>query len=96
MSLSLLSSGLNWFVGFEDAEELVLVAPASFDRPVERMDMRRRCAHQLADVVLGESASCSGRRGVATRRRARSRCRRRSPSFAARARAGPAESRGPG
>ena len=54
VSLSLLSSGLNWFVGFEDAEELVLVAPASFDRPVERMDMRRRCAHQLADVVLGE------------------------------------------
>ena len=29
VSLALLSSGLNWFVGFEDAEELVLVAPAS-------------------------------------------------------------------
>ena len=69
VSLSLLSSGLNWFVGFEDAEELVLVAPASFDRPVERMDMHRRCAHQLADVVLGELGElfrAQGRRDEAT------------------------------
>ena len=68
VSLSLLSSGLNWFVGFEDAEELVLVAPASFDRPVERMDMRRRCAHELADVVkLGELFRAQGRRDEAAR-----------------------------
>jgi Transglutaminase-like superfamily len=53
VSLALLSSGLNWFVGFEDPDELVLVAPSSFDRPVERMNVQRRCAHQLADVVLG-------------------------------------------
>jgi Transglutaminase-like superfamily len=53
VSLALLSSGLNWFVGFEDRDELVLVAPSSFDRPVERMNVQRRCAHQLADVVLG-------------------------------------------
>ncbi len=70
VSLSLLSSGLNWFVGFEDADELVLVAPASFDRPVERMDLRRRCAHQLADVVLDELADlfrAQGRRDEAAR-----------------------------
>ena len=70
VSLSLLSSGLNWFVGFEDAEELVLVAPASFDRPVERMDMRRRCAHQHADIVLGELGElfrAQGRRDEAAR-----------------------------
>lgn len=70
MSLALLSSGLNWFVGFEDAEELVLVAPASFDRPVERMDMQRRCAHQLADIVLaelGELFRAQGRRDQAAR-----------------------------
>jgi regulator of sirC expression with transglutaminase-like and TPR domain len=52
VSLSLLSSGLNWFVGFEEADELVLVAPASFDRPLERIDLRRRCPHALADAVL--------------------------------------------
>jgi hypothetical protein len=70
VSLALLSSGLNWFVGFEDAEELVLVAPASFDRPVERMDMQRRCAHQLADIVLaelGELFRAQGRRDEAAR-----------------------------
>ena len=53
VSLSLLSSGLNWFLGFEDVDELVLVAPASFDRPLERIDLRRRCPHGLADAVLG-------------------------------------------
>jgi hypothetical protein len=70
VSLALLSSGLNWFVGFEDSEELVLVAPASFDRPVERMDMQRRCAHQLADIViaeLGELFRAQGGRDEAAR-----------------------------
>jgi hypothetical protein len=52
VSLSLMSSGLNWFVAFEEAGELVLVAPASFDRPLERIDLRRRCPHALADAVL--------------------------------------------
>jgi regulator of sirC expression with transglutaminase-like and TPR domain len=52
VSLSLLSAGLNWFVAFEEAGERVLVAPASFDRPLERIDLQRRCPHALADAVL--------------------------------------------
>ena len=64
VSLSLLSSGLNWFVGFEDADELVLVAPASFDRPLERIDLRRRCAHGLADAVLGGLVELLSARGA--------------------------------
>jgi hypothetical protein len=54
LSPSLLSAGPDWFVGFEDEDELVLVAPSSFDGPVRRLDLRRRCAHQLADHVLAE------------------------------------------
>jgi hypothetical protein len=56
LSLSLLSAGPDWFVGFEDEDEdeLVLVAPSSFDGSVGRIDLRRRCAHQLADHVLAE------------------------------------------
>lgn len=54
LSLSLMSAGPDWFVGFEDEDELVLVAPSSFDEPVLRLDLRRRCAHQLADHVLAE------------------------------------------
>ncbi len=65
VSLSLLSTGPDWFVGFEDDEELVLVAPSSFDRPIERIDLRRRCAHQLADVVLTELGELFGARGRA-------------------------------
>ena len=53
VSLAMLSSGLNWFLGFEDEGELVLVAPASFDRPLDRIDLQRRCPHGLADAVLG-------------------------------------------
>jgi Transglutaminase-like superfamily len=70
VSLALLSSGLNWFVGFEDEEELVLVAPASFDRPIDRIELRRRCPHGLADVVLGglgELFSARGARADAAR-----------------------------
>lgn len=64
VSLSLLSSGLNWFVGFEDADELVLVAPASFDRPLERIDLQRRCPHGLADAVLGGLSDLFDARGA--------------------------------
>jgi hypothetical protein len=53
VSLAMLSSGLNWFLGFEGEGELVLVAPASFDRPLDRIDLQRRCPHGLADAVLG-------------------------------------------
>lgn len=54
LSLSLMSAGPDWFVGFEDEDELVLVAPSSFEEPVLRLDLWRRCAHQLADHVLAE------------------------------------------
>jgi hypothetical protein len=63
VSLSLMSSGLNWFLGFEDVDELVLVAPASFDRPLERIDLQRRCPHGLADAVLAALAELFGARG---------------------------------
>jgi hypothetical protein len=68
VSLWLLSSGLNWFLGFEEVDELVLVAPASFDRPLERIDLRRRCPHGLADAVLrglGELFRARGNRAHA-------------------------------
>ena len=68
VSVSLLSSGLNWFIGFEgafeDADELVLVAPASFDRPLERIDLQRRCPHGLADAVLGGLTDLLDARGA--------------------------------
>jgi Transglutaminase-like superfamily len=64
MSLALLSSGLNWFVGFEDAGELVLVAPASFDRPRDRIDLQRHCPHGLVDAVLGGLTELFGARGA--------------------------------
>jgi hypothetical protein len=64
VSLSLLSSGLNWFVAFEDADELVLVAPASFDRPLERIDLQRRCPHGLVDAVLAGLTDLLDARGV--------------------------------
>ena len=54
VSLSLLSAGPNWFVGFENEDELVLVAPSSFEEPVECIDLRWRCSHEVADVVLAE------------------------------------------
>jgi hypothetical protein len=54
LSLSLLSAGPDWFVGFEHDDELVLVAPSSFDGRVRALDLRRRCAHELADHVLAE------------------------------------------
>jgi hypothetical protein len=62
--LALLSSGLNWFVGFEDEDELVLVAPASFDRPLDRIDLQRRCPHGLADAVLGGLTDLFDARGA--------------------------------
>jgi Transglutaminase-like superfamily len=64
LSLSLLSAGLNWFVAFEEAGELVLVAPASFDRPLERIDLQRRCPHELADVVLAGLTDLLDARGA--------------------------------
>jgi hypothetical protein len=54
VSLLLLSAGPNWFAGFEDKDELVLVAPSSFEAPVARIDLRWRCAHEVADIVLAE------------------------------------------
>ena len=65
VSLALLSSGLNWFLGFEDEGELVLVAPASFDRPLDRIDLQRRCPHGLADAVLGGLGELFGAQGGA-------------------------------
>ena len=53
--VSLFTSGRDWFVGFEEAGELVLVAPSPFGTPTaEELDLRRRCTHELAHGVLGE------------------------------------------
>ena len=53
--VSLLTGGRDWFVGFEEAGELLLVAPSPFVNPTgEELDLRRCCTHELAHGVLGE------------------------------------------
>lgn len=52
---SLFTGGRDWFVGLEDAGELLLVSPAPFAGPIStELDLRRICSHELAREVLGE------------------------------------------
>jgi len=52
---SLVTVGRDWFVGLEDASDLLLVAPSPFAAPVgEGLDVRRRCTHELAHEVLDD------------------------------------------
>ena len=53
--VSLFTGGRDWFVGFEEAGELLLVAPSQFAGPIAgELDFRRCCTHELAHGVLGE------------------------------------------
>lgn len=52
---SLFTGGRDWFVGLEEAGELLLVVPSPFVTPTgEELDLRRCCTHDLAHGVLGE------------------------------------------
>jgi hypothetical protein len=53
--VALFTGGRDWFVGFEEAGEMLLVAPSPFVNPTgEELDLRRCCTHELAHGVLGE------------------------------------------
>jgi Transglutaminase-like superfamily len=55
MRVSLFTAGRDWFVGFEEAGELLLVAPSACASPTgDELDLRRCCAHGLAHGVLDE------------------------------------------
>ncbi len=54
MQVSLFTEGRDWYLGFEEAGELLLVAPSpSAAQSGRGLDLRRRCGHELASDVLG-------------------------------------------
>lgn len=57
--LVLVSGGDDWYVGFEQPDDLVLVASVPFATPARVTGpLRRCCGHELAHSVLGELAPC--------------------------------------
>lgn len=52
--VSLFTEARDWYVGFEEAGELLLTAPPPCAAQSGRgLDLRRRCGHELASDVLG-------------------------------------------